>query len=280
MKNVKKTGRNNPESNGKHHRVESEQVFLNRDEISTINEQVQHASLFMSGEVSIGYIDSTNFPDTFSEIAQLPKSFILAESENTDLIPAVYEGGLKIWECTKDLADYLTADDGVAENLEDKRVLDLGCGAGILGLVCLKQKAAHVEFQDYNKEVLEHVTITNVILNLNDDRSEIAPTTFYSGDWSSYAKLTGEADMFDIILTCETIYNVDNYEKLVDVFDKKLRDEGVVYLAAKTYYFGVGGGTRQFEEYLKSRKNYTYEVVWKNSDGVAREILKLQKKLA
>ena len=33
------------------------------------------------------------------------------------------------------------------------------------------------------------------------------------------------------------------------------------YLAAKTYYFGVGGGTDQFEEFINQKSVFSYETV-------------------
>ncbi|KAJ3978593.1 hypothetical protein F5890DRAFT_1569609 [Lentinula detonsa] len=55
----------------------------------------------------------------------------------SDLVPGVYEGGLKTWECSLDLVDYLHAslDD---ENLIGKRVLELGCGTGVPSLYLLR----------------------------------------------------------------------------------------------------------------------------------------------
>lgn len=55
------------------------------------------------------------------------------------------QGGLKIWECTYDLLEYI-----IQENikLETKLVLDLGCGVGIIGLIALL-KGSFVHFQDY-----------------------------------------------------------------------------------------------------------------------------------
>lgn len=65
----------------------------------------------------------------------------------------MYEGGLKIWECTQDLADFLTKtnDNGktLLNNFEGKRVLDLGCGVGVLGVLALTHNAKLVTFQDY-----------------------------------------------------------------------------------------------------------------------------------
>lgn len=55
-------------------------------------------------------------------------------------------GGGKIWECTQDLGDYLSTNG--LNKLNGSYVLDLGCGAGILGLLALKA-GANVHFQDY-----------------------------------------------------------------------------------------------------------------------------------
>lgn len=38
-------------------------------------------------------------------------------------------------------------------------------------------------------------------------------------------------------------------------------------VAAKTYYFGVGGSTRQFEKLIAEMDVFNVEVVWKCSEG-------------
>lgn len=53
-------------------------------------------------------------------------------------------GGLKLWECTYDLATYLDS-----SQLSGKSVLDLGCGIGLLGILALRMNAETVHFQDY-----------------------------------------------------------------------------------------------------------------------------------
>lgn len=83
--------------------------------------------------------------------------------------------------------------------------------------------------------------------------------------------------MYDTIVTSETIYNENNYKKLIDIFTKRLTANGTVYVAAKTYYFGVGGGTRQFEEALNKNGQFKSEVCWQSSGGIQREILKITK---
>lgn len=57
----------------------------------------------------------------------------------------IFIGGLKIWECTNDLANYLLQQNYYLNN---KQVLDLGCGSGIIGILCLI-KGSTVHFQDY-----------------------------------------------------------------------------------------------------------------------------------
>jgi ribosomal protein L11 methylase PrmA len=58
-------------------------------------------------------------------------------------------GGFKIWECTFDLLGYL--DTHQNENCigPGSKILDLGCGSGLLGLYALRKGAESVVFQDY-----------------------------------------------------------------------------------------------------------------------------------
>lgn len=55
-------------------------------------------------------------------------------------------GGFKIWECTYDLIEYLEKNQDI--DLKNAKVLDLGCGVGILGIYALL-RGATVTFQDY-----------------------------------------------------------------------------------------------------------------------------------
>ena len=83
---------------------------------------------------------------------------------------------------------------------------------------------------------------------------------------------------FDLILTSETIYNAQHYDDLIEVFDKCLTDDGVVWLAAKVHSFGVGGGLRQFEASLEKAGKFDFRTVAKIDDGVKREILEIQRR--
>ncbi|XP_065357123.1 histidine protein methyltransferase 1 homolog [Calliphora vicina] len=210
-----------------------------------------------------------------------------AEDQHSDLIPGVYEGGAKIWECTDDLLKYLSENYAV-DKWSKSKVLDLGCGSGLLGIFAFL-KGAKVTFQDYNKDVLEKITIPNVLLNTatlkeTEDEEEFydidrieGNVHFYSGDWSKWTQMTKEQELFDIILTSETIYNPENQQKLLNCLFDKLKPNGVALVAAKIYYFGVGGGLRQFEQLIERDKRFKCKTVWLSNEGVNREIIELIK---
>lgn len=99
---------------------------------------------------------------------------------------------------------------------------------------------------------------------------------FYSGDWDSFKDLTLSDDKYDIILTSETIYNPDNYVKLLNLFKARLHSDGKVYLSAKSYYFGVSGNVLDFCKLLDQDKTFTHETLWTSIDGVQREILSIK----
>lgn len=90
-------------------------------------------------------------------------------SNSSDIIPGQYEGGFRMWECALDLAQYLKDKEVTG------RVLELGCGHGLPGIVCLA-KGAEVVFQDYNEQVLQVATMNNVEINLPGARAK-----YYAG---------------------------------------------------------------------------------------------------
>lgn len=99
---------------------------------------------------------------------------------------------------------------------------------------------------------------------------------FFSGDWQNYVDKTADQVKFDYILTSETIYNPKNYGKLLNVFKTKLKPDGVIYLAAKSVYFGVGGSVNQFLDTLKKDGSFESKVVHSIKDNVFRDVLAIQ----
>lgn len=197
---------------------------------------------------------------------------------HTDLIPGKYEGGLKIWECSIDLATYLVENSSI---IKGYTVLELGCGAGLPGIVAYLHGAS-VTFQDFNPEVLEYSTLPNTVLNTErSNLSKIAEMCSYlHGDWEDimkkyYSDVT-TAKKYDVILTSETIYEKSNHKKLLELMKRALMPDGTIYLAAKIHYFGVGGGIADFEALINSDKTFEIVSVYKITEGVERQILVLK----
>ncbi|CAH0386373.1 unnamed protein product [Bemisia tabaci] len=187
------------------------------------------------------------------------------QTSHSDLLTAKYEGGFKIWECTYDLLHYLI-DNNI--DLRNKTILDLGCGVGILGMYAL-QNGATVHFQDYNVDVLKYATIPSVSHSFGNTNN----CRFFAGDWSFFCE-ENTSTKYDCILSSETIYNPKNYDKLCAVFEEKLKPNGYGLLGAKSFYFGVGGSTLEFEKKVDARKKLNCSKCWTFS-GLQREILKI-----
>ncbi|ELK27909.1 PREDICTED: histidine protein methyltransferase 1 homolog [Myotis davidii] len=240
--------------------------------------------------VNVSVVKTVSLKENFPGENIVSKSF----SSHSDLITGVYEGGLKIWECTFDLLAYFTK---AQVKFAGGKVLDLGCGSGLLGLIALKGGAKEVHFQDYNSLVIDEVTLPNVVANstLEDEendgnepdvkrcrRSKVAQKLgqcrFFSGEWSKFCNLvTSEKhfEKYDLILTSETIYNPDYYGTLHQTFLQLLGKNGRVLLASKAHYFGVGGGVHLFQKFVEERnvfKTRTLEII---DEGLKRFLIEM-----
>lgn len=216
-------------------------------------------------------------------------------SSHSDLIAGVYEGGLKIWECTFDLLAYFTK---AQVKFSGKKVLDLGCGSGLLGISALKGGAKEIHFQDYNSMVIDEVTLPNVVANsaLEDEGNdinepdvkrcrkskiaqELCKCRFFSGEWSEFCKLVLSSEEFfekyDLILTSETIYNPDYYGTLHQTFLRLLDKNGRVLLASKAHYFGVGGGIHLFQKFVEERNVFETRTLEIIEEGLKRYLIEI-----
>ncbi|KAJ2734979.1 hypothetical protein IW152_001961 [Coemansia sp. BCRC 34962] len=273
-------------------------------------------------------------------------------SSAADVIKGVYEGGLKTWECSMDLLSYLVEhDDELRMSLSGARVLEIGCGTGLPSLHILKNIAsASVCMQDYNKDVLELVTIPNVLANtafapadgvmgdsvhtegdtesceidLDFRRTQIlfgadtdrvigereAPELtseeaceadsrllerleikdrceFIAGDWARIEqemRAQGREHSFGLVLSSETIYDVDSYARLHDLLSCVLAKPDtqpssghvpMALIAAKSIYFGLSGSVLSFQQYVERRGVFGISSIWHSGGSMGREILRL-----
>lgn len=217
---------------------------------------------------------------------------------NSDLVPGKYEGGLKLWEGSIDLVKTLHSEIEEGQLIvEGKRVLELGCGHGLPGIFTGLKGAATIHFQDFNSEVLRFLTVPNAKVNLIKRSEErMCPIIrFFAGDWSEVhsllhvcsdsvknqedfsAKAEG-IDGYDIILMAETVYALSSLQNLYELIKKCLcHPHGVVYMAGKKHYFGVGGGTRQFLHLVEADGHMKTSLLAEVADGSSnvREVWKL-----
>ncbi|SNX87303.1 related to HPM1 - AdoMet-dependent methyltransferase [Melanopsichium pennsylvanicum] len=128
-------------------------------------------------------IEAAAVPGASSGAVTATQVSVDAES---DLIPGVYEGGLKTWECALDLVETIDAlqascNDRDCSRLwsdcyDGKEVLELGCGTAIPSLYIFSQilkeapspKFLTLHLADYNAQVLQLVTLPNLILTWYD----------------------------------------------------------------------------------------------------------------
>eukprot|EP00038_Savillea_parva_P006042 m.161334 g.161334 ORF g.161334 m.161334 type:complete len:401 (-) comp12060_c1_seq1:36-1238(-) len=233
--------------------------------------------------------------------ASLP--VVQAESAASDLIPRVYEGGMKVWEGTGDLVNHLILS---GETFRGQTVLELGAGAGLPGIYAATQGARRVDFQDYNREVIEHVTIPNYRINLSSTSDTAKPSSqqatpqtltgsdkkeggtltetespqFFAGSWAALEQhfvRTGQTHTYDLVLTAETLYSLESMPELYAVLKSCVATpDGVAYVASKTYYFGVGGGTRDFLALVERDGYFEASTVFEIGGGVKREVIQLR----
>jgi len=272
----------------------------------------------------------------------------------SDLLPGVYEGGLKTWESSLDLVRVLS---DIGLKLSGKRILEVGCGTAMPSIYLLRQLFAlgesnitgetHLYLQDFNRSVLELVTLPNILLawymspssasyrdasqagtdvgegaehpplpssdpsvpgELPIDPALVAAFLqsiadknlhihFLCGSWSTY----NIERRFDVILTSETMYQLESVPDLLDVLWKayanppsltidatleqttqeNLSPDGPkCYVAGKALYFGVGGGLPDFISGLEDpqgskcpRRGGRCQVLKEHSQGVVRKVL-------
>lgn len=216
----------------------------------------------------------------YSNILSELKGKELAEiTESSDVIPSKYEGGLKTWECSIDLLSFLKEEENIKFDVSN--VLEVGCGSGLPGIFCHKiaLNPKLFVFQDFNQNVLESVTLPNLLLNsAKEETLNLENFKFFFGDWESFPQNLPEKT-FDLILTSETIYRSESYQILLEIFSHSLslKAGARVLLAAKDYYFGLGGSIQQFSKYAASN-GWNVQILRQFSEGVPRSILELTRK--
>lgn len=114
---------------------------------------------------------------------------------------------------------------------QGKSVLELGCGHGLPGILCMLAGAT-VHFQDFNPQVLHELTMPNVSANL----ALLPPgrprpsARYFSGDWTMVGTTLSSKGLgghYDIVLASECIYNLGSQQPLLECIKQVCRSSCV-----------------------------------------------------
>ena len=104
----------------------------------------------------------------------------------------LYPFGLMIWESAVVLADVL---DARGRDLDQRSVLELGCGVGLPGLVA-QQHGAHVVQTD-------HDALALALCRHNAALNRVTGVQQFVGDWQAWT----HAQRYDLIIGADIIYD-------------------------------------------------------------------------
>jgi len=110
--------------------------------------------------------------------------------------------GLKLWPAAKALATYITTH---PELIQDRNILELGAGAGLLGLIAMKLDAANVVITDSSQDSLDLIQL-NVNSNQESEGKE-KRVSVAALDWNEEPlQLQQQFGSFQTILGADLLY--------------------------------------------------------------------------
>ena len=127
--------------------------------------------------------------------------------------------------------------------------------------------------------MLQNATARVIQLNLGQSQES---HTLLAGSWNDLVKDKSLHGTIDIIVMSETLYNVSYYPTLFNAINLWLsQDPGAqVIIGTKTYYFGLGGGLHELEQFIKANQAeyaFNLETLFAVNDGnsIERRLLKM-----
>jgi predicted nicotinamide N-methyase len=127
----------------------------------------------------------------------------------------------RVWPAGLGLAAYIIRRFG-AKGLGGYRVLDLGCGVGLIGIVC-RQLGARVTFLDRERRALAAVR-RNCRLN------GLGKAQTISGDWNHGGQRLRRA-AYDMVVGGDVVYDELEWRAICSALTRALRADGIALLA-------------------------------------------------
>jgi len=202
-----------------------------------------------------------------------------------------------VWECSRDLSEYLTNEvNGSTSTIatmlrchaDSISVSELGCGRALPSISLLSaldiigfRGKINLMLQDLGADTIDSVTRPSVEEGISRLSADFRSRVFFDFVADAWAYMEIPPNSFHIVLSSECIYREDLFDPHASIINRMLRSDGVAILAAKRYYFGCGGGTIEFTEYLNkvfSDLQVDLESTFENGMSNTREIISIRRR--
>ena len=151
--------------------------------------------------------------------------------------------GLHLWEASIVLSRYVLKHKSMLEN---KKIIELGCGCGLLGISILKEiPVEQYTFSDYNSSVLNNLKENLKINGIPLKENKIG---IKQDDWKNYENMA--PSQYDVVIGTELIYKGGAILELSKVINKILKPGGKCYISMPK----ERSMTKTFLEYIENEE--------------------------
>ncbi|CAO3608327.1 unnamed protein product [Mucor fragilis] len=127
--------------------------------------------------------------------------------------------GFKTWGAAPMMAKKLLQQN-IIPNLPDCRVLELGTGTGMVGLICDYLGASEIHVTDYHPRVLENVAYN---VELNKSRAQVSKLDFIKV--AKDEAIEWHNQKFDIVIASDLLYEMEHAEYLPIAVEKLMKND-------------------------------------------------------
>lgn len=132
--------------------------------------------------------------------------------------------GLALWAGAQRLAEYLEQNSSI---IHQKRVLELGAGVGLPGLVAHRLGASHVHLTDGDAKVLENLR-QNVGINKLQDTADVKVSQLIWGKQPTQQQNQLLMQQYDVILASDLFYMTISVAPLFQAARALLHQDGIL----------------------------------------------------
>lgn len=173
--------------------------------------------------------------------------------------------GLTTWPGSLCLAEYCLQN---KEKLENKSIIELGCGVGFLGiLTTLSCNPKKYEFTDCNDQVLQllcaNLSINKIQHQYIDNTNEAENVVVRNLNWSTF-KVTDHNDNIDVILAADVIFDPNILKDLCKTLSVLISPPTTAYISITVR------NTETYKTFLKSLEQYNLQYMEEDSTKIQK----------